>query len=53
MSSSPLGVLLPEAKGEDEEEDEGVPGALRAEVLGRMWEARMLVTSEGVGMGGL
>ena len=52
MSSSPLGVLLPEAKGEDEE-DEGVPGALRAEVLGRMWEARMLVTSEGVGMGGL
>ena len=49
MSSSPLGVLLPE--GEDD--DEGVPGALRAEVLGKMWDARMLVTSDGVAMGGL
>jgi len=37
-----------------EDDDEGVEaGDLRAEVLGRMWAALMLVTSDGVGMGGL
>ena len=37
-----------------EDDDEGVEaGDLRAEVLGRMWAALILVTSDGVGMGGL
>ena len=51
MSSKPRGVL---AVTDGDDDDEGVEaGDLRAEVLGRMWAALILVTSDGVGMGGL